>query len=60
MTQGINEGQSRELAHIDLNDEVEVSDWAKRFDVTGEQIRAAVFAVGNQVSRVRSYLQARR
>jgi hypothetical protein len=49
-----------EQVHIDLSDEAQVAGWAAEFDVTNDQIRSAVAAVGNRPSRVRSYLQALR
>lgn len=49
-----------EQAHIDLSDEAQVAEWATEFDVTNDQIRSAVAAVGNRPSRVRSHLQALR
>jgi hypothetical protein len=60
MPHEITDVRSQDLAVINVGDEFEVSDWAKKFDVTSEQIRAVVSAVGNQATRVRSYLRARR
>jgi transposase-like protein len=51
-------GQDR--ARISLSDDYEVRDWARKFGVTPEQLKAAVAAVGNQASAVEAYLKAGR
>lgn len=51
-------GQDR--TRISLNEDYEVADWCAKFGVTTEQLKAAVAAVGDQASRVESYLKARR
>jgi hypothetical protein len=50
-------GQDR--TRINLAESYEVADWCKRFGVTEEQLQSAVAAVGDQASRVKSYIQAR-
>lgn len=47
-------GQDRE--RISLSQDYEIRDWAKRFGVTPEQLKAAVAAVGNQASAVEAHL----
>lgn len=51
-------GQDR--ARISLSDDYEVRDWARKFGVTPEQLKAAVEAVGNQASAVEAYLKSSR
>ena len=49
-------GQDR--TRISLTDEYEVRDWAKKFDVTKEQLTAAVQQVGNGASAVQAHLKS--
>ena len=49
-------GQDRE--RISLSEDYEVRDWAKKFGVTPEQLKAAVAAVGNQASAVEAHLKS--
>jgi hypothetical protein len=51
-------GQDR--TRINLSEDYEVADWCAKFGTTREQLKAAVAAVGDQASRVESYLKARR
>lgn len=48
-------GQDR--ARISVSEDYEVRDWAKKFGVTPEQLKAAVAAVGNQASDVEAHLK---
>ena len=41
---------------INIEQEHEVRDWAARFGVTKDQLRAAVQAVGDRADKVREYL----
>lgn len=41
---------------INLNEEYEVQDWAKRFGVTEDELREVVHAVGDRVEAVREHL----
>jgi hypothetical protein len=48
-------GQDRK--RISLSQEYEVRDWAKKFNVTPEQLEAAVRAVGNDAAAVEEHLK---
>ena len=50
-------GQDRKL--ISLKEDYEVRDWAKKFGVTPDELKKAVSAVGNEASKVESYLKKR-
>ncbi len=50
-------GQDR--SRINLNEDYEVRDWAKKFNVSAEELRAAVEAVGNQAQSVEEHLKRR-
>lgn len=50
-------GQDRTL--IALGQDYEVRDWAKKFGVTVDELRAAVKAVGNKAADVEAYLKKR-
>ena len=49
-------GQDRQ--RISLSENYEVRDWAEKFGVTPEQLRAAVAAVGNQAAAVEAHLKS--
>lgn len=51
-------GQDR--ARIALSQDYEVRDWAKKFGVTPEELKAAVMAVGNIASVVEAHLKNKR
>lgn len=48
-------GQDRE--RIDVNEDYELRSWAKKFDTTPEQIKAAVQAVGDRAADVEMHLK---
>jgi hypothetical protein len=48
-------GQDR--TRININEDYEVQDWAKKFDVTSDQIREAVKAVGDSAADVEMHLK---
>lgn len=48
-------GQDRE--RIDVNEDYELRDWAKKFGVSADELREAVKAVGTRASDVESYLK---
>ena len=48
-------GQDR--TRIDPDQEYEVRDWAKRFGVSADQLRAAVKAVGSNAKAVEAHLK---
>jgi len=50
-------GQDRK--RINLDEDYEVNDWAKRFGVSTDELRAAVRAVGDQVDKVEAHLKSR-
>jgi hypothetical protein len=49
---------SKDRERISLSQDYEVGDWAKKFGVTPEQLKAAVAAVGNQASAVEAHLKS--
>jgi hypothetical protein len=51
-------GQDRKL--ISLSEDYEVRDWAKRFGVTADELKAAVKAVGNDAAAVEAHLKGKR
>lgn len=51
-------GQDR--TRISLSEDYEVRDWSKKFNVSQEQLRAAVKAVGNEAKDVEEYLKKQR
>ena len=48
-------GQDR--TRISLSEDYEVRDWAQKFGVTPEQLKAAVQAVGNDAKAVEAHLK---
>jgi hypothetical protein len=50
-------GQDR--TRINVNEDYELRDWSKKFDVTPEQLKAAVEAVGTDAAAVKQHLNAR-
>jgi hypothetical protein len=48
-------GQDR--TRINVNEEYELQDWAKKFDATPDQIREAVKAVGDSAADVEMHLK---
>ena len=48
-------GQDRK--RINTSEDYEVRDWAKKFGVTPDQLKAAVKAVGNEASAVEAHLK---
>ncbi len=51
-------GQDR--THIALSEDYEVRDWARKFNVTPDELKAAVGAVGNKASDVEAHLNGKR
>lgn len=45
---------------INVNQDYELRDWAKKFDATPEQIKEAVQAVGDRVDKVEMHLKGSR
>ena len=54
-----NPDDSHYRTRVRTSQPTEVRDWAKRFGVTVEQLRAAVAQVGNDASRVEAHLKGR-
>lgn len=53
----VRNGQDR--ARISLQEDYEVRDWAKKFDVSPEELRDAVKAVGDRADAVAEHLGKR-
>jgi hypothetical protein len=51
-------GQDRK--RINLQQDYEVRDWAKKFGVSADDLRKAVAAVGNEAAKVEAHLKGRR
>lgn len=51
-------GQDRR--RISLSEDYELRDWAKKFGVTPDELKAAVKAVGNDAAAVEAHLKAGR
>lgn len=51
-------GQDR--TRISLSEDYEVRDWAKKFGVTADELKAAVKAVGNDAKAVEAHLKGGR
>jgi len=51
-------GQDRQ--RINLHQDYEVRDWAKKFGVSADELRMAVDAVGSEAKKVEEYLKSHR
>lgn len=51
-------GQDRQ--RVNVNEDYELHDWARRFDVSPEQLREAVAAVGDRAADVELHLKGTR
>ena len=51
-------GQDRK--RINVNEDYELRDWAKKFGATKEQVKEAVQAVGDHADKVEGYLRERK
>ena len=51
-------GQDR--ARINVNEDYEVRDWAKKFGVTADELKAAVAVAGSQADDVEAHLRGSR
>ena len=51
-------GQERKL--ISLTEDYEVRDWAEKFGVTADELKAAVKEVGNDAAAVEAHLAGRK
>ncbi|WP_140625737.1 DUF3606 domain-containing protein [Methylibium rhizosphaerae] len=52
--------QGQDRNRINVNQDYEVRDWAKRFDASPQQIREAVEAVGDRADKVEMHLKGSR
>jgi hypothetical protein len=51
-------GQDRK--RINVNEDYELRDWAKKFGVSPDQLKEAVQAVGDQAEKVEEHLKGRK
>ena len=58
MADDLNRRGGQDRARINIHQEHEVRDWAARFGVTKEQLKAAVQAVGDRADDVERHLRA--
>jgi hypothetical protein len=49
----------KDRKRINVNQDYEVQDWAKKFGVSNEELKAAVEAVGDQANAVEKHLKGR-
>ena len=56
MADDLSKSGSPDRDRINMNEEYEVRDWAKKFGVSEEQLRQAVKAVGDRPDKVRQHL----
>lgn len=60
MTDDKSKAGGQDRTRISLSEDYEVRDWAKKFGVTPEQLKAAVQAVGNDAKAVEAHLKDNR
>ena len=56
----MNEGKSNTPDRIDLNDKAKCEQWVRKLNITHEQLREAVGAVGDNASDVEMHLRGSR
>jgi hypothetical protein len=56
----MNEGKSNTPDRIDLNDKAKCEQWVRKLNITQEQLREAVGAVGDNASDVEMHLKGSR
>ena len=56
----MNEGKSEMPERIDLNDKARCEQWVRKLNITHEQLREAVGAVGENASDVEMHLKGAR
>jgi hypothetical protein len=59
MRDGLSPQDGTNRAHIDVGREDDLHYWCDHLDLSENELKDAVFAVGNRVEDVRKYLQAR-
>ena len=57
MADDLSKRGGRDRDRININQEYELLDWAKKFGVTTERLKAAVRAVGDDAKKVEQHLQ---
>lgn len=50
----------RDRRRINLNEDYEVRDWARKFGVSTDELKAAVHAAGNDAQAVEQHLKGQR
>jgi hypothetical protein len=56
----MNEGNRNQADRIDLNDKAKCEQWVRKLNITHEQLREAVGAVGDNASDVEMHLRGSR
>ena len=59
MSDDLSKRGSSDRARININQDHEVRHWAEKFQVSREELRNAVHAVGDRAERVREHLERR-
>lgn len=60
MSDDLNRRSGQDRERINVNQEHELRDWAKKFDASPQQIKEAVQAVGDRADKVEMYLKGSR
>ncbi len=60
MSDDTTNAQGRDRQRIDIHQDYELRDWSKKFDVTPEQLKEAVQAVGDRAADVEQHLKGSR
>jgi Protein of unknown function (DUF3606) len=59
MSDDVTNRETRDRARIDINQDSERRDWAKRLGVTEDELKDAVRTTGDSEPKVRNYLQVK-
>jgi len=57
MADDLTKGGGQDRRRIDISQDYELRDWAKKFGVTTERLKAAVRAVGDDAKQVEHHLK---
>jgi len=60
MPDDLSKSSGQDRTRINTSQPHELRDWAKKFGITTEQLRAAVAQVGNEASKVEEHLKVRK
>ena len=60
MSDDTTNAQGQDRQRIDIHQDYELRDWSKKFDVTPEQLKEAVQAVGDRAADVEQHLKGSR